>query len=226
MTAFLLTLDHNLFCIINSHHSAFWDGFFPAISWLGSGWVATPILVAISLLKVPRKKFLAFFIFAAAGFILSSTINTQIKNAAQRPRPIGYFVTHRVTCPGSHNGLYTVHVVGEPLATRSFPSGHANTAFCAAAVLAFFFGGWFWLAFVPAFLVAYARVYAGVHFPLDTAFGGLLGITMITLAYFAYNKTGTAVQEKLEPLLTRLFFPNRKRPAGRFVAGREDHDPQ
>lgn len=227
MISFLLSLDHNLFCLINFHYSAFWDSFFTSLSWLGSGWVVTPILVAIALVKVPRKKYLAFFIFAAAGIIVSSTINTQIKNATHRARPIGYFVTHRVKCPEARKGIYTVHVVGEPLATRSFPSGHANTAFCAASVLAFFFGRWFWFAFLPAFLVAYGRVYMGVHFPLDVAVGGLLGVVMIALAFVAYTKTGTSVQNKLAPLLTKLFFPNRTKRAVRpFISGRGNHDPQ
>jgi membrane-associated phospholipid phosphatase len=243
MIPFFLNIDHDLFCLINFHHSPFWDNFFTAVSWLGSGWVVTPILVGIALLMVPRKKlknpaasygessipmerkhtysrsltpeqapgntlavgFLVFFIFAAAGFIVSSTINTQIKNATHRARPIGYFVTHRTYCPEANKGIYTVHVVGEPLATRSFPSGHANTAVCAACVLAFFFGGWYWLAFAPAFLVAYSRVYMGVHFPLDVAAGGLLGIIVIALAYIAYKKYGAVVQNKVIPFLTNLF---------------------
>lgn len=227
MISFLFNLDLSLFCLINSHYSAFWDNFFQAVSWLGSGWVVTPILIAIALLMVPRQKYLAFFIFAAAGIIVSSTINTQIKNATQRARPIGYFVTHRVKCPEAHKGIYTVHVVGEPLATRSFPSGHANTVFCAASVLAFFFGRWFWFAFLPAFLVAYGRVYMGVHFPLDVAFGGLLGVFVVALAFVAYDKTGIAVQNKLAPLLIKLFFPNhKKRAVGPFIPGRRNHDPQ
>ena len=227
MASFLLNFDHNLFCLINSHHSAFWDTFLTAVSWLGSGWVVTPILIGIALLMIPRKKFLAFFIFAAAGFIVSSTINTQIKNATQRARPIGYFVTHRTYCPEANNGIYTVHVVGEPLATRSFPSGHTNTAFCAACVLAFFFGGWYWLAFAPAFLVAYSRVYMGVHFPLDIAVGGLLGIIMIALAFVAYKKTGTVVQNKLAPLLITLFLLNHKKHVvNPVVPGRRPHDPR
>jgi undecaprenyl-diphosphatase len=196
MLSFLLNLDRHLFCLVNSHYSPFWDRFFWTISWLGSGWVVTPILVAIALLVLPRKKFLLFFIFATAGFILSSTINTQIKNATHRARPIGYYVTHSVHCPGAQKGIYTVHVVGEPLATRSFPSGHANTAFCAACVLAFFFGGWYWLAFAPAFLVAYSRVYMGVHFPLDATAGAGIGLAVMALTFFAYKKTAAIVDKK------------------------------
>ena len=56
-----------------------------------------------------------------------------------------------------------VHVPGNP----SFPSGHAATSFACAATLA-------WLTplspvalYVLAALIAFSRVYVGVHYPLD-----------------------------------------------------------
>jgi undecaprenyl-diphosphatase len=187
MIPFFLNLDHHLFCLINLHHSPFWDHFFWTISWLGNGWVVTPILVVLALIKVPRKKYLVFFIVATGGIIASSLINTQIKNMAQRDRPIGYFITNSVHCPGAQNGTYSVHVVGAPLACRSFPSGHTNTAFCAAALLAFFFGRWYWLAFAPALLVGYSRIYMGVHFPTDVAVGAALALVVLALTRFLYS---------------------------------------
>jgi membrane-associated phospholipid phosphatase len=45
----------------------------------------------------------------------------------------------------------------------------------------------------------------GVHFPLDAAAGGLLGIIVITLAYIAYKKYWAVVQNKVIPFLTNLF---------------------
>ncbi len=186
MITLALSLDRALFCLVNSHHNAFWDVFFFGATWLGNGWVITPILVGITLLAVPRKKYRLFFAFAAGGMILSSIVNTQIKDDLQRPRPLGYFSTHASACPAAVNGTYAVHVVGEPLACRSFPSGHSNTAFCGACVLAFFLGRWYWLAFIPAAIVAYSRVYVGAHFPSDVIAGAALGLAVMALAYGAY----------------------------------------
>jgi undecaprenyl-diphosphatase len=189
MISFALAADHALFCFINSHHTPLWDGFFWTVTWLGNGWVVTPILLVATFLAIPRKKYALFFAFAAGGMILSSVVNTQIKDAVQRPRPLGYFATHSTSAPAAVNSTYSVHIVGEPLACRSFPSGHANTAFCAAAVLAFFLGGWYCCAFALAILVAYSRVYLGAHFPLDVAAGGALALVFMYGAYAAYRIT-------------------------------------
>ena len=84
--------------------------------------------------------------------------------------------------------------VGKELSFGSFPSGHANTAFSAATLLSLEFGGWFWLCYIPAFLVGYSRIYMGVHFPLDVAAGAAIGIVIMWLTLAAYKKFFTKVK--------------------------------
>jgi len=55
----------------------------------------------------------------------------------------------------------------------SFPSGHAANSAAAATVLWRVGGVWRWSALVAAVLIAYSRIYIGVHYPLD-AVGGLV----------------------------------------------------
>jgi undecaprenyl-diphosphatase len=62
----------------------------------------------------------------------------------------------------------------------SFPSGHSASSFACAALLA-------WLTplpkvplFVLAALIAFSRVYNGVHYPLDVLGGAALGLALAT----------------------------------------------
>ena len=59
--------------------------------------------------------------------------------------------------------------------TKSFPSGHATTAFAAAVALAVLAPRWRWPALALAAIVSYSRVYLGVHFWTDVIAGAVLG---------------------------------------------------
>ena len=68
----------------------------------------------------------------------------------------------------------------EPLvalpATHSFPSGHATVAFACATTLALAVPRLRVPLYVLATLIAFSRVYVGVHYPLDVLAGAVLGI--------------------------------------------------
>ena len=68
----------------------------------------------------------------------------------------------------------------EPLvrlpATGSFPSGHATVAFACATVLTLAVPRLAPPLFVLATLVAWSRVYVGVHYPFDVLAGAVLGV--------------------------------------------------
>ena len=57
----------------------------------------------------------------------------------------------------------------------SFPSNHAANNFAGATVLAYFYPPYAIAFYGVAALVAYSRVYVGVHYPFDVMVGGLLG---------------------------------------------------
>ena len=90
-----------------------------------------------------------------------------LKDLFQQPRPA-------LSLHGVH--LLTIHGIPTPT-INSFPSGDAALAFAIAMALA---PGEKWyvqaLLFVYALLIAYERVYVGVHFPLDVMSGALLGV--------------------------------------------------
>jgi undecaprenyl-diphosphatase len=63
----------------------------------------------------------------------------------------------------------------------AFPSGHAASAFAAATVIAWAYRPLAVPAYVLAALVAWSRVYVGVHWPLDVVGGAALG-TLVAIA--------------------------------------------
>lgn len=85
-----------------------------------------------------------------------------LKHLFQRPRP---FET-----------LLDVNLLVKPAYGFSFPSGHSACAFAAAIVPARKIPGMAWLLILLALLMAFSRVYVGVHYPSDVLAGSLLGL--------------------------------------------------
>jgi undecaprenyl-diphosphatase len=108
----------------------------------------------------------SIFLLVLSGNLLAEWGSWGLRQAIGRERP-----PHRFPDPRP-----LVHV---PV-SDSFPSGHAATSFACAALLA-------WLTPLPkvplfalAALIAYSRVYTGVHYPLDILGGAALGLAVAT----------------------------------------------
>ena len=130
-----------------------------AMGVAGSIWLA---LAAVMAAWQPRLRGAAWQVVLA--IVLSQfLVDGVIKPAIGRQRP---FLAARSA----------THVIGYLPATASFPSGHAASAFAGAFVLGC---AWprrrAWL-FMLASLIAFSRMYIGVHYPLDVAAGTLLGL--------------------------------------------------
>lgn len=67
---------------------------------------------------------------------------------------------------------------------NSFPSGHASNNFAFATVCFCFYRRFGWLAFLPAALVSYSRIYVGAHWPVDILVSAFIGagIALLTVA--------------------------------------------
>jgi len=182
MIDFLNRIDISLFTFINSHHGTFFDNFFHIISQFGNGWIVVPLVAAIIIMATPRAHLARVLVCAVIAGTLAGIANTQVKRLTHRPRPVVYFEKRM-----ENSGITAkVHIVGRCWGENSFPSGHAATAFASAAILAMLYGGYFSLGFVPALLVAYSRVYMGVHFPSDVLGGAVLGsaVALLVIMFF------------------------------------------
>lgn len=65
----------------------------------------------------------------------------------------------------------------------SFPSSHAVNTAAVATALSRAYGWWALPALAYAALIAYSRVYVGVHFPLDVVAGAVLGVGVAELVW-------------------------------------------
>jgi undecaprenyl-diphosphatase len=72
------------------------------------------------------------------------------------------------------------HQIGPSERTHSFPSGHSATSFAAATMLSAYAPRFRVAFYTLACLIAFSRLYNGVHYPTDVVAGALLG-TVIAL---------------------------------------------
>ncbi|SHK27156.1 phosphatase PAP2 family protein [Thermocrinis minervae] len=151
------TVNVWLFYLINHTRHPLLDGFFSWFYIFGKGWVLIPAFMAV--LVFYRECTKTFLLSAAIMELLVGTL----KYILDQKRPLSLL-----------NDVYTL---SERLYHHSFPSGDTATAFL---VLAFFYGRVNryirLLLLAYALLIAYGRVYSGVHFPIDVFVGALIGI--------------------------------------------------
>lgn len=83
-----------------------------------------------------------------------------------------------------------VHLVSGCGGRYGFASSHASTTFALATTVWLMlrsWSPWFAIAFGWSALVAYSRVYVGVHYPLDILAGAAVGVVVGWLVYQLYR---------------------------------------
>lgn len=71
---------------------------------------------------------------------------------------------------------YHINLLLKHSNSASFPSGHAAFYFAIATIVYFYNKKFGVLFFLASFLISFARVFSGIHWPSDILFGALIGI--------------------------------------------------
>lgn len=174
MFAIIQNIDCYLFHLFNSTLiNPLFDKLMPLITQQ-QNWNITYILLIILLLWKGGKNGRILFAMILITIIISDQLSSNlIKSFVARPRPC--------------HTLLKVRLLIDCGPGYSFPSSHAVNNFALAVILAYFYSGYRYLFYAIAFLIAYSRVYVGVHYPIDVISGALIGIIIANILLFIYR---------------------------------------
>ena len=162
----LIELDQFILFLINKSWTApVLDWFFPTLTDFTKTdlfhWLFLPLIFAFVLWRLRFPGLIFFFMTALVLGLVDGIQGKLIKPFIARPRPPVAGLDVILRAP--HFGGY------------SFPSNHSTNMFCFAVFVGFYFPKLRIPLLILAALVAYSRVYCGVHYPSDVVGGALIG---------------------------------------------------
>ncbi len=175
-------LDTQLFLYLNEKHNQFFD---PIMYWASHKWFWVPFYAFLVFVIIKEFKKKSIYVLLAIGFLITicdQTASHLIKNMVKRLRP-----SHE---PSLQNIIHLSEA--GPGGQYGFISSHSANAFGLAIFLILMLPKKYnWLKttlFFWAVLVAYSRIYNGVHYPSDVIVAMLLGILYGYLVAFLLHK--------------------------------------
>lgn len=172
-------LDRTVFLWANGLRNPALDFFLGWPTYFGSLYVIGPLLF-FGLLFFKRKQVFRYFALIFVPLLLNHSLIEFLKAYYERPRPYHFFAA-----------LYppqTVNVLFDLPGNLSFPSGHASSSFLTAMLLVVFFGKRLRPFYALAALVAFSRMYIGVHYPSDLIGGIAVAFLTGFLTFLIYRK--------------------------------------
>ncbi|MBQ3090192.1 MAG: phosphatase PAP2 family protein [Oscillospiraceae bacterium] len=175
----ILTLDSSILLWIQDFlRNDLLSAFFTTYTHLadnGELWIAVCVLFLLFRKTRPAG------IVGLLSLLTAHLVNTELlKNIIARPRP--FTRLEELEC-----------LIKQP-SSYSFPSGHSSASFAAAGAWLQTLSGEKWmapfkvLAVIMALLMAFSRLYVGVHYPTDVIAGSLMGFLASVVVTRIYRK--------------------------------------
>ncbi|WP_296381315.1 phosphatase PAP2 family protein [Winogradskyella sp.] len=174
----LLELDTELFLYLNGLGSSTWDGLWLVITDEFTFAPLYAILLFLIYKNYGLKPLLIMVVVIAAMITFTDQTTNIVKRSVLRFRPCA-----------CEDIMDMIRYIAERCSSnRSFFSGHAANSMAAAVfgglVLRPYYKKLIFILLFWSFIVAYSRIYVGVHYPIDI----LCGMTFGALAGFGFYK--------------------------------------
>lgn len=187
----LLELDKNLLIYLNNLGSETWDGLWLIITNKLSSIPLYALLLFLIYKKLGVKYLLAIVFVIAAMITFTDQITNVFKDGFMRARPCR-----------AEGVMEYIRFVAVRCGKYGFFSGHSSNSMAAAIfaglVLRPYYKKLIFILVLWSFIVAYSRIYVGVHYPIDIICGMLFGAFSGVLFY----KLNTIVQKRLQAINT------------------------
>ncbi|MFO7888914.1 MAG: phosphatase PAP2 family protein [bacterium] len=188
---FLLSIDTQLFLILNRGvANPVFDIIMPFITE-SDNWKIPMAIIWLSLIIFGGKKGR----IAALLIVLVITLSDQLSSSVIKP-----LVARIRPCFAVENARLIIHQSH----SKSFPSSHAANMSAAALLFSVYYPRFKWIFISVAVLVAYSRIYVGVHYPADIIAGAILGM-LCTIFILQLKKLVISIwNKKIKPFYTKV----------------------
>ena len=192
----ILKMDGDFLLFLQDHiRNPVCDVFFRAITHLGDAGIFWIILsIVLLFFKKTRKA----GIYSAVALVGSVVLNNVIlKPLVARPRPFWFGDT--ADAKGLKENVEGLICIVKEAKDYSFPSGHTGASFASAVAMFPHLPKKYGVALlVLAFLIAFSRLYVGIHYPTDVIIGFIDGIFLGIMSNVICNAVMKKIGKKAE----------------------------